>query len=100
MPNLDRREFLIASGASTCLVTLPRHVPQPQPARVRVVGLKVDHIDRPLGLENVHPRLSWRLESNERSVQQSAYRILVSSSRERLKRGRADLWDSGKVVSR
>ena len=69
-------------------------------ARVRVEGLKVDYTDRPLGLENCWPRLSWRLVSKERNVQQSAYRILVASSESALRAGRYDLWDSGKVESR
>jgi alpha-L-rhamnosidase len=70
------------------------------PARVRVVGLRTDYLDRPVGLENLSPRLSWRLESDARNVRQSAYRIWVASSEELLKSGRADLWESGKIRSR
>jgi alpha-L-rhamnosidase len=68
-------------------------------SRVRIVGLKVDCLERPMGLENVLPRFSWRLESHERGVRQSAYRILVASDEERLKAGRGDLWNSGKISS-
>jgi alpha-L-rhamnosidase len=65
-----------------------------------VTGLKVDQIDRPLGLENPKPRLSWRLESLDRGVRQSAYRILVASREELLQEGQGDVWDSGKVPGR
>jgi len=68
--------------------------------RVRVVGLKVDFLDRPLGVENTRPQLSWRLESDARQVRQSAYRIWVASSEALLATGQADLWDSGRVTSR
>jgi alpha-L-rhamnosidase len=68
-------------------------------ARVRVVGLKVDYVDRPLGLQNPHPSFSWRLESAARNVRQSAYRILVASDPAGLEGGQGDLWDSGKVES-
>ena len=64
-----------------------------------VVGLKVDYADHPLGLENPHPQLSWRLESARRNTLQSAYRILVASSEEILRDGRGDLWNSGRVRS-
>lgn len=66
----------------------------------RVSDLRVDLIDRPLGLENPQPRLSWRLESDARNVLQSAYRILVASKEEMLRDGLGDVWDSGKVESR
>lgn len=66
---------------------------------MRVVGLKVDYLDEPLGLENASPRFSWRLESDKRNVRQSAFRILVASTELLLRDGQGDLWDSGKVSS-
>lgn len=65
-----------------------------------VVGLRVDYRDQPLGLENAHPRLSWRVKSDRRGVCLTAYRILVASSEAALSSGNGDLWDSGKVESR
>ena len=69
-------------------------------AQVHVVSLETDYLDRPLGLENPRPQLSWRLESVERGVRQSAYHIMVASSESLLEQGHADLWDSGQVASR
>ena len=69
-------------------------------ANIRVVGLKADYLDRPIGLHNTQPLLSWRLESSSRGSYQSAYRILVATSDSLLQRGQPDLWDSGKIVSR
>src|SRR5262245_50397368 len=97
---IHRRAFLIAGGATAGLAAVGRSPLRAETSRVRVVGLKVDYLDRPLGLENRRPRLSWRLESTERNVLQSAYRIIVASSERALKVGRADLWDSGKIDSR
>jgi alpha-L-rhamnosidase len=65
-----------------------------------VVGLKVDYLEQPLGLESRHPRFSWRLESEERNVRQSAYRILVASSEGGIAAGEGDIWDTGRVSSR
>lgn len=67
--------------------------------RIRVVGLRVDYSDRPFGLDNPRPRFSWRLQSSEHNVSQSAYRITVASSRAAIIEGHAELWDSGRVDS-
>ena len=66
---------------------------------MRVIGLKVDYLDCPLGLENRRPHLSWRLESSRRSVRQTAYRIKVALSEADLQSDQVDLWDSGIVES-
>lgn len=100
MPEFDRRQFLLGSGAAAGLAVV-RPVPALAGlARGRVTSLKVDYLDQPLGLENTHPVFSWRLESTQRNVSQSAYRLNVASSLEALQAGKADLWDTGEVRSR
>ena len=96
---IGRRQFVIASSAIAGLATVAPRSSTVRTERVKVVAQRVDYIDRPLGLENPSPRLSWRLESDARNVRQSAYRILVASSEEALKAGQGDLWDSGRVNS-
>ncbi|WP_129670216.1 glycoside hydrolase family 78 protein [Phytoactinopolyspora endophytica] len=49
------------------------------------LGLRVEHLENPLGINVRKPRLSWRLPLGSR--RQTAYQI------------RTDRWDSGKVVS-
>jgi alpha-L-rhamnosidase len=71
----------------------------PASETVRVLGLQVECLDTPLGLEIMRPRLSWRLESARRGAGQSAYRVRVASSEEAAAGGDADLWDSGRVGS-
>ncbi|MFC5402760.1 alpha-L-rhamnosidase [Cohnella soli] len=69
-------------------------------AEFRVIGLQVEYSARPIGVDRPHPRFSWGYESDKRAQSQSAYRIVVASSPERLANGEAELlWDSGKVVS-
>ncbi len=67
--------------------------------KVQVYDLKVESLVNPLGLEQKQPRLSWKLHSEERGVHQQAYRIIVSSSEEKLKENVGDLWDSGRIPS-
>jgi alpha-L-rhamnosidase len=69
---------------------------------VKVARLRCEQRVDPLGIDTLQPRLSWILESThsgERSQRQSSYRILVSTSLERLNAESGDLWDTGKVDS-
>jgi alpha-L-rhamnosidase len=65
----------------------------------RVGTLRCEYFVDPLGLDVARPRLSWLLLTERRGARQTAYRVSVASSRERLAAGEADLWDSGRVES-
>ncbi|MCB9844462.1 MAG: alpha-L-rhamnosidase N-terminal domain-containing protein [Phycisphaeraceae bacterium] len=67
--------------------------------RVRATGLRCEYRVDPLGVEEASPRLTWIVESDRRAEAQTAYRVLVASSREVLARDEGDLWDSGRVES-
>lgn len=45
------------------------------------------------------PRLSWELKGQGFNHSQSAYQILVASTREQLAKDHGDLWNSGKISS-
>lgn len=68
-------------------------------AGFQAVGLRCEYLTDPLGIDVVNPRLSWKIEAEERGQKQAAYRVLVASSPELLKKNQGDLWDSGKVAS-
>ncbi len=61
--------------------------------------LRCEFMVDPLGIDEIAPRLSWVIESDDRGQKQTAYRILVASSKELLGANKADLWDSGCVKS-
>jgi alpha-L-rhamnosidase len=67
-------------------------------AGVVPLELKADGKSDPLSTTPT-PRLSWRIESEERGAKQSAWQILAASSPGLLKEGKGDLWDSGKVAT-
>jgi alpha-L-rhamnosidase len=78
--------------ASTC----------PAFAAARAEQLRCEYRVNPLGVDAPAPRLSWIMvtaDGNQRGVQQTAYRVLVSSSAALLAANRGDLWDSGLVKS-
>ncbi len=74
------------------------------PSPATKVGLSVELLrceyrDNPVGLDILHPRLSWVIKSEARSEKQSSYQILVASTPELLGHDTGDLWDTGQVQS-
>jgi|GEM_PF-73400 len=63
------------------------------------VELRCEYGVDPLGVDAQEPRLYWKLQSNARGQRQTAYQVLVASSRGVLAQEKGDLWDSGKVRS-
>ena len=66
-------------------------------AALQVAGLKCEYTVDPLGVDVAQPRLSWQLSSDEQGQRQTAWQVLVASTREALAADRGDLWDSGRV---
>jgi alpha-L-rhamnosidase len=64
-----------------------------------VTDLRCEYRENPGGIDATAPRLSWVLEGNARNLQQSAYQIIVASTRAKLKESAGDWWDSGQVMS-
>ncbi len=83
--------FSIAAGI--CVAAPPK-------IGLSIQRLRCEYLTDPLGIDVEKPRLSWTLVSSrpvDRGQFQSAYRILVASSLERLQKDKGDAWDSGKV---
>ena len=91
-----------ARGASmvlgAALLSAPVSAAADRP-EVEVVGLTVEAMPEPLGIDTAQPRLAWRLQSARRGVLQTAYRVRVASRRDRLGETTADVWDSREVRS-
>lgn len=71
-------------------------------AHIYPTSLRCEYKINPLGINEREPRLSWVLKTIEpelRGAKQTAYQVLVATSREGLERNEADLWDSGRVES-
>jgi len=63
------------------------------------VDLRCEYLKDPPGIDASCPRFSWILESSKRGEYQTAYQIIIASSRENLDKNDGDKWDSGKVES-
>ena len=51
-------------------------------AAIDITDLRTELLKSPEGIDVRQPRLSWRIESDEQNVIQTAYHILVASSPE------------------
>ena len=69
------------------------------PAGVEVARPETQAASEALGIDDRRPRLAWRIESARRGVRQAAFQVKVASDAARLRRGEADVWDSGRVSS-
>ena len=51
------------------------------------MGLRVEYLTNPIGIDVVQPRLSWRIVSATRNTMQAAYQLQVATSKASLTRG-------------
>src|SRR5207248_187118 len=63
------------------------------------VKLECESLVTPLGMDTKEPLLSWKMEDSRAGARQTGYQIMVASSADILARGKADVWDSGRVQS-
>lgn len=59
---------------------------------LKIIELRTDYLENPLGIDNVKPRFMWKIVSDKKNVMQQAYQIICVSE------GRV-IWDSRKVES-
>ncbi len=97
-----RALFLLAAVGLSWAVPPQAFAKDPQAGGLRPDDLRCEYLINPPGIDDLHPRLSWKLtptDQNWRGQRQLAYQVLVASERSFLDQDRGDLWDSGKVQS-
>src|ERR1700719_3193118 len=52
--------------------------------------LRCEYLENPLGIDRVSPQLSWQSDNAERNWEQAGYQIVVASSLDQLRTGKAD----------
>jgi alpha-L-rhamnosidase len=70
----------------------------PLTATYDVTRLTCEYTVDPLGVDVPQPRLSWQVASGENGQRQTAWQVLVASTRDALAADQGDLWDSGQVA--
>ncbi|WP_372933944.1 family 78 glycoside hydrolase catalytic domain [Mariniphaga sediminis] len=67
------------------------------PVSLKIDSLTVEYCSNPLGVDVPQPRFSWKLNSEQRGVSQSAFRLIVGESREEVEKKNGPVWDTGKI---
>jgi alpha-L-rhamnosidase len=68
-------------------------------AQAAPVHLRTNSLVDPLGIDTPQPTFSWQSDATTPNWMQTAYEVLVATSPENLRTGKADAWDSGRVRS-
>ena len=68
-------------------------------ALLRPYGLTTEQLHEPLGVEEPHPRLSWKLDCDRRGAAQSAFRITAANRAADLDDPTRLLWDTDRQDS-
>jgi len=101
----EREDRRVRAGIlllSSLLQLMPLGVVHAQKTALTPIVLTTEMRVDPLGIGTAAPVFGWNLEAapaGAHNLRQSAYRILVASSPERLARHAGDIWDSGRVPS-
>ena len=62
------------------------------------IALRCEHLVNPLGIDNLKPRFSWKINDSRKGAKQTTYQIIVGTdSLSLLNTGGDFIWDSGKV---
>ena len=68
-------------------------------ASLKVLNLRTEYQENPLGIDALWPRLSWQIQASGRGVVQSAAQVRVGRNERDLRAGANLLWDSNRVNS-
>jgi alpha-L-rhamnosidase len=65
----------------------------------QVVSLKCEHLERPLGIDNPSPRMSWKMMDERAGALQTAYAVSLGTDSLSLATGKGNVWDSGRIMT-
>ncbi|MDA8375852.1 MAG: hypothetical protein M0Z50_02020, partial [Planctomycetia bacterium] len=95
----SRRDVLKIAGLAVAVEATRSRAANRIRKTVPPTGLTCEYLVDPLGVDTMHPRLSWMLGSAQRGERQTGYQILVAREAALLQPGKADIWDSGHCAS-
>ncbi|HEX3628774.1 MAG TPA: family 78 glycoside hydrolase catalytic domain [Verrucomicrobiae bacterium] len=67
--------------------------------QVHISDLRCEYLVAPTGIDECEPRLSWAIASRRRGARQTAFRLRVAGTLEKIAAGVPDFWDSGRIES-
>ncbi len=81
--------------ALLCLITLTSMAAKKQKAAtITACDLRTEHLCDPMAIDTPTPRMGWRIEADRNDVMQTAYHLIVASTKEKAMALEGDLWDT------
>jgi alpha-L-rhamnosidase len=68
-------------------------------AAAKIDGLKCECLINPLGIDAIHPRLTWIMDDTRHGAMQIAYQLAIGTDSVALTKGVASTWKTNKVLS-
>jgi alpha-L-rhamnosidase len=63
------------------------------------VNLRTEYLENPIGLDNMHPRLTWMLADSRQGAKQTAYQIFAGTDSAEVSQGKGNSWTTAKLIS-
>lgn len=70
--------FLLVCITFSLITVLVTDVIAQSESAILLTDLQVEYFANPVGIDDSNPRLSWKIQSTERNIRQTAYQIQVS----------------------
>ncbi|MEN8230281.1 MAG: alpha-L-rhamnosidase N-terminal domain-containing protein [Bacteroidota bacterium] len=84
---------LLAGFITSCIISEESTNPETP------TNLRIQDQTEQTGIDVRNPKFGWHVNDKDRGEIQTAYRILVASSKQKINADTGDLWDSEKVIS-
>lgn len=65
---------------------------------LKVTNLQAEYFEDPIGIDQLSPRLAWKLKSDERNTSQASYQIQVAKGEDDFSSENI-IWDTGRIES-
>jgi alpha-L-rhamnosidase len=61
--------------------------------------LRCEYVENPIGVQSLHPNLSWRCDDSRQGGRQTSYQIVMADTPRNLADGNYTIWNTGRVES-
>jgi alpha-L-rhamnosidase len=95
---MNKHSLIILSLIVCALSSFTSKELQANRKALAVTDLRVEYHHNPIGIDQLHPRFSWIIESNARNTVQTAYQLQVSTDPS-FRTNRNVIWDTGMTSS-
>ncbi|WP_428327382.1 family 78 glycoside hydrolase catalytic domain [Mucilaginibacter sp.] len=99
MITLPAQKTFLKKIAVCCLIVLSSTFINKVYAATKVADLKCEYLIDPLGIDALHPRLSWVMDDTRQGAAQTAYQVFAGTDSVAVSKGIANSWQTAKIAS-